>query len=519
MNLEVLLTAAILGVIFFHALWRGGWRTQARPTIPRAPRYSALLRVDFEWAAISPGVPARSERRMRTAARAATFITSSLVMLSSVALAAPPELGEPVLTVDSSGAGPGSSVAVRGAGFERQVEGMLALDGDVAGMPAFRVRDNGTFEEQLDLPASLTPGRHVISADAHGEVATAQFIAAVAPSQPSGPVVSPAATPWETVAQNPLVSPFADATSGATAAPISTSTSAPTPNPTTGSTPNPTTGSTPRPSPSLSPIFAPASTSITHVVVVWMENEEAKSITSSSMPYLYGLSQQYGRADQYFAVRHPSEPNYLAFWSGSTQGVTDDGVYNLAGPSLSSQMTAAGQSWRTYAQNYPSTSGCHTGSGYSGGVDGWGVAGTYARKHNPAMSFTDVSGSAACANIQPLARFDPSVNLAFVVPNLCNDMHDCSLASGDRFLQAFLPNVFTAPDWAHTLLIVTFDEGSTSTNGGGQVFTMVARPGVAGLTSSTTHNHYGLLRTIEDIFGLPCLNSACSAKSLSEFLP
>ena len=199
------------------------------------------------------------------------------------------------------------------------------------------------------------------------------------------------------------------------------------------------------------------------------------------MPYLYGLSQQYGRADQYFGVSHPSLPNYLAFWSGSTHGVTDDAVHNLVAPSLSSQMTGAGRSWRTYAQNYPSGSGCNTASGYSGGVDGWGVAGTYARKHNPAMSFTDVSGGAGCANIQPLASFDPSVNLAFVVPNLCNDMHDCSLATGDRFLQAFLPTVFAAPDWAHTLLVVTFDEGSSSAHGGGQVFTMVARPGLAGL--------------------------------------
>jgi len=250
-----------------------------------------------------------------------------------------------------------------------------------------------------------------------------------------------------------------------------------------------------------------------------MENKEGTAITPSSMPYLYGLSQSYGRADQYTAVAHPSLPNYLAFWSGSTHAVTNDAEYNFSGPSLSNQMTAAGKSWRIYAQNYPSSAGCHTGATYSGGVDGWGVAGTYARKHNPAMSFTYVSGSTECANIQPLASFDPSVNLAFVVPNLCNDMHDCSLATGDAFLRAFLPNVFSASDWAHTLLFVSFDEGSTDTNGGGRVFTMVARNGLVGLTSTTAHTHYGLLRTIENIFGLPCLNSSCSANPLSEFLP
>jgi hypothetical protein len=249
-----------------------------------------------------------------------------------------------------------------------------------------------------------------------------------------------------------------------------------------------------------------------------MENRESSAVTASTMPYLYGLSQTYGRADGFYAVTHPSLPNYLAFWSGSTQGVTDDAGHNLAAASLSSQMAAAGKSWRTYAQDYPA-GGCSTGSAYSGGVDGPGVAGTYARKHNPAMSFTFVSGSSQCANIQPLASFDPGVNFAFVAPNLCNDMHDCSPAKGDAFLRAFLPGVFTAPDWAHTLLIVSFDEGTTNVHGGGRVFTMVARQGLTGVTSSTMHDHYGLLRTIEDIFGLPCLGASCGATPLAEFLP
>lgn len=253
-----------------------------------------------------------------------------------------------------------------------------------------------------------------------------------------------------------------------------------------------------------------------------MENEESTGVTASSMPYLYGLSNTYGRASQYYAVTHPSLPNYLALWSGSTQGVTNDSTYNFtSGATLASQFDAAGLSWRSFAQNYPSTTGCHTAATYSSTtVDGWGVAGTYARKHNPAMSWTAVSGNAAeCAKIQPLARFDPSVNLAFVVPNLCNDGHDCSLATGDAFLKAFLPHVFSSADWAHTLLVVSFDEGSTTTNGGGHIFTMLARQGLSGVTSSTFHNHYSLTRTIEDVFGLNHLANASSAAPLTEFLP
>lgn len=284
----------------------------------------------------------------------------------------------------------------------------------------------------------------------------------------------------------------------------------------------PTAGPSSAPSPVSSATHSstPAApgAAILHVVVVWLENREASSVTASTMPYLYGLSQTYGRADAFYAVTHPSLPNYLALWSGSTQGVRDDAIHDLAAASLSNQMAAAGRSWRTYAQDYPA-GGCNTAAAYTGGVDGPGVAGTYARKHNPAMSFTFVSGTSQCANIQPLASFDPSVSFAFVAPNLCNNMHDCSPAQCNAFLRAFLPIVFSAPEWPNTLLVVSFDEGASDVNGGGRVFTLVAHPGLAGVTSSTPHNHYGLLRTIEDIFGLPCLNAACGATPLDEFLP
>ena len=255
-------------------------------------------------------------------------------------------------------------------------------------------------------------------------------------------------------------------------------------------------------------------------MIVWLENHESSSVTSSSMPYLTGLAAQYGLAANYTAVSHPSLPNYLAVWSGSTQGVTDDGTYNLGAQNLSSQMTAAGLNWRAFQQDYPATAGCHTGSSYSGGVDGNGVAGTYARKHDPAMSFTSVTGSVTeCAKILPLAAYSGAANLIFVTPNLCNDAHDCSLGQADTFLKGFLPKVFADPNWSHTLLVVSFDEGSTSTGGGGRVYTMVARQGLSHFTSTVAHNHYGMTRTIQNIFGLGCLANSCNATPLSEFLP
>jgi phosphatidylinositol-3-phosphatase len=273
------------------------------------------------------------------------------------------------------------------------------------------------------------------------------------------------------------------------------------------------------PLPTVLPTATPPVAGITRVVVVWMENAEATEITATSMPYLYGLSSQYGLAAEMYGVAHPSQPNYIALWSGSTQGVSDNGKHDLTAPSLSTQVTAAGKEWRVYAQDVPGN--CFTGSSAKGGIDGPGVAGTYVRKHNPAISFTAVQQSASeCAKIQPLAAFDPTAfDVAFVEPNLCNDMHDCSPASGDAFLKAFLPSVFNSPDWSHTLLIVSFDEGSSDAHGGGAVFTLVAREGLSGVVSTTIHDHYDVLRTIEDLLGLPCLAAACNATPLTEFLP
>jgi hypothetical protein len=335
----------------------------------------------------------------------------------------------------------------------------------------------------------------------------------IATSTPA-PTPTPMARPTPTRTPAPTATPTTKPT--ATPAPTATATATaatPTPKPTATPTPKPT--ATPTAAPTATP--APASAAIDHVVVVWLENEEATGITATTMPYLTGLAAGYGRADAYYAVAHPSLPNYLAFWSGSTHGVTDDGTYNFTTASLSSQMAAAGRSWRTYAQDYPTSAGCHTASTYTGGVDGPGVAGTYARKHVPAMSFTSVSGTSQCANIQPLANFDPNVAVSFVVPNLCNDAHDCSLGVADAFLAGFVPKVTSAPDWAHTLLIVTFDEGSTATNGGGRIFFAAIRPGLNRVVSTTSHTHYSLLRTIEDLNGLGCLGAACSANTLSEF--
>ncbi|HJW22044.1 MAG TPA: alkaline phosphatase family protein [Candidatus Limnocylindrales bacterium] len=254
-----------------------------------------------------------------------------------------------------------------------------------------------------------------------------------------------------------------------------------------------------------------------HVFVVVMENREATAIIGNpDAPYINALARRYGLATNYRAVAHPSEPNYLALWSGSTQGVTNDGVYNFAaGRTLADEVEASGRSWHVAAENVPL--GCYTGSTASGGPDG---SGTYARKHEPAISWTSVSGNAArCARITDFSHFDPNLgDLWFVAPNLCHDMHDCSIATGDAFLRSWLPGILTSAAFGDGVVFLTWDEGTTATGGGGRVATIVMSPLVkGGSTSATSHSHYSLLRTIEDAWGLPCLARACDANDLQEF--
>jgi len=256
-----------------------------------------------------------------------------------------------------------------------------------------------------------------------------------------------------------------------------------------------------------------------HIYVLVMENHEYSSIVgSSNAPYLNGLIAQYGLATNYDAVAHPSEPNYFALFSGSTQGIANDNRYDLAGTNLVDQLTAHQKSWRVFAQNVPL--GCYTGMTASGGADG---TGSYVRKHAPAISFTDISSdSARCADIANFSSFDPAAaDYEMIVPNLCNDMHDCSVATGDAFLKGFVPTITSSAAFHDNgVLFITWDEGTSAIGGGGHVATLVIGPGVkTGFTSAVAHDHYSLVRTIEDAWGLGCMNQTCSANDLGEFFP
>ncbi len=254
------------------------------------------------------------------------------------------------------------------------------------------------------------------------------------------------------------------------------------------------------------------------VIVIMLENKNEHSILDTTdAPYLKSLFETGAVSAEYQAVAHPSQPNYLALFSGSTQGVTDNGSHDLTAPTIADQLESAGKTWRVFAENLPAVD-CFTGETASGGPDG---DGDYARKHEPAISFTAISGSPErCANIRPLVDFRPdAADFSWVVPNLCHDMHDCSVAEGDAWLAEFVPTILASPAFAPGgtgTLYITFDEndGKTTDN---EVVTMVVGPKVkAGTRSTVPHSHYSLLRTIETSLGLPCLAQACDANTLGE---
>lgn len=254
-----------------------------------------------------------------------------------------------------------------------------------------------------------------------------------------------------------------------------------------------------------------------HAYVIVLENKACERIVGSAdAPFLNELIARYGLAESYQAVAHPSQPNYLALASGSTQGVGDNDPYDVTAPTVFDQLEQAGRSWRVYAENVPP--GCFRGATAVGGRDG---RGTYARKHDPATSFTGISTSPGrCANIQDLTSFDPAAaDLEIIIPNLCHDMHDCSVADGDAWLRTFVPRILGSPAFqSGGALFITFDEGSESAKESNHVATIVAGPTVpSGFRSATPHTHYSLLRTIQDSWGLACLAESCAANTLGEF--
>jgi phosphatidylinositol-3-phosphatase len=243
-----------------------------------------------------------------------------------------------------------------------------------------------------------------------------------------------------------------------------------------------------------------------HVVVIVFENKEEGSVIGSrDAPTFNAMAKRYARLTRYYGVTHPSLPNYLALVSGATQGITTDcTACVVSAPSLADSLERSGKTWKLYAEGLPHR-------GFTGASSG-----RYAKKHVPFVYFRNiVEAPDRLRRVVPLPELARDVraaslpDYAFVVPDLCHSMHDCSVRSGDTWLRGRLPSLLTIPG---TVVFVVFDEGATNARGGGHVAALALGTAVrphARFTGVTSH--YGLLRTIETAWGLPLLGRSARA--------
>jgi hypothetical protein len=303
-----------------------------------------------------------------------------------------------------------------------------------------------------------------------------------------------------------------------------------------------------------------------HIIEIMMENQKYDTIIGNPLaPNLNRLANTYGLATNYFGVTHPSEPNYVANVGGSFFGIQDDNqfyctaAYAAANPSdtactgttvdhtinaqsIADQLTAAGMTWKGYFQNLPPTpsagqlvmTGPTANGPYTFKWPSSAVA-LYADKHNPFVNFVGTQN--ALANMVPDTQLFADLannnlpNYSLVVPDQCHDMHgtgtcgnlDQLVALGDTYVANLVDAIRASSMWqrGNNAIVITWDEddfsdaGQTGTGccgadpGGGHVATIViTNQSTYHITDGTAYNHYSLLKSMEEAFGLPFLAHA-----------
>jgi hypothetical protein len=303
-----------------------------------------------------------------------------------------------------------------------------------------------------------------------------------------------------------------------------------------------------------------------HIVEIMMENTSYGTIIGNPLaPNINALASEYGLATDYFGVTHPSEPNYMANIAGSYFGVQDDNQFyctpelantdpNCAGTTvdhtvsnqnLADQLTAAGKTWKGYFQNLPPIppsglimTGPNANGPYTFKWPSNAVA-LYASKHNPFLNFTGTQG--ALANMVPDTQLAADLaagrlaDFSLIVPDQCHDMHGTGtcedtnglISAGDTYVGTTVSTIMGSKIWrqGRNAIVITWDEDDFSDQGqpgtgccgadpgGGHVVTIVITNKVNKypITDNTPYNHYSLLLSYEEAFGLPCLAHACDA--------
>jgi phospholipase C len=251
------------------------------------------------------------------------------------------------------------------------------------------------------------------------------------------------------------------------------------------------------------------STGVEKVLVIVEENRSVED-AEAHMPFLMSQAKSYGTATNFYAVKHPSLPNYLALAGGSTFGVSDDddpNAHELQGPSLFGQLVSAGRTAKAYAETMPTNCARENHE-------------TYAARHNPWTYFHDPGERASCEQFDvpsgsPTggALVDDITNgnlptFGLLVPDLCHDGHDCSAAVTDDWLQSWLPTIKKGPDFTsgQLAIVITWDEDDD--HSGNQVPMVVIHPSLKDRQVMTRLDHYGLSASIARIGGVTPLRDA-----------
>ncbi|HCW06662.1 MAG TPA: acid phosphatase [Cytophagales bacterium] len=265
------------------------------------------------------------------------------------------------------------------------------------------------------------------------------------------------------------------------------------------------------------------------VVIVIFENKSYFNIIEDPNfvpPYINKLARdpQYGALfTQSYGLTHPSQPNYFHLFSGSNQGVTENNrprKLPFSTPNLGASLLKAGKTFIGYAEDLPSV-GFNGDSTMSSGSKPEIM---YARKHNPWVNWqgAKMNGIPDSLN-QPFAHFPidftrlPTVSI--VIPNMNHDMHNKGRTVADNWLKE---NLSDFVEWAknnNSLLIITFDEDDNSPNNNNRIPTIFYGPMVkSGAYAEMPNgiNHHNVLRTIEEMYGLPHAGNAANVSPITD---
>lgn len=242
-----------------------------------------------------------------------------------------------------------------------------------------------------------------------------------------------------------------------------------------------------------------------HIVIVVEENHSYKEIIGNkNAPYINQLVKTGANLTNHYAIEHPSQPNYIDLFSGSNQGVTDDKPsHTFKTDNLANELVKHGYTFGGYSEGLPSV-------GFTGPYD---LKTLYARKHNPWADFANVSAKANMPFTSFPQDYGKLPTVSFVVPNLQHDIHDGTIKEADDWLKN---NMAGYIEWAkkhNSLLILTWDEDDRSAKN--KIPTIMVGQKIKPQVYTMKTNHYSMLRTIEDFYGLPALGNSKNVKPIN----